>query len=52
MAGFTVWGLLIPSGFVFGLAIFVTISQLPKLFGLQKGEGDPSASSATSSLTS
>ncbi len=27
-------------GFVFGLAIFVTISQLPKLFGLKKGEGD------------
>ena len=27
-------------GFVFGLAIFVTVSQLPKLFGMQKGEGD------------
>jgi len=27
-------------GFVFGLAIFVTISQLPKLFGLKKGSGD------------
>lgn len=27
-------------GFVFGLAIFVTISQLPKLFGLDKGDGD------------
>jgi SulP family sulfate permease len=27
-------------GFVFGLAIFVTVSQLPKLFGLEKGEGD------------
>jgi sulfate permease, SulP family len=27
-------------GFVFGLAIFVTVSQLPKLFGLKKGEGD------------
>jgi SulP family sulfate permease len=27
-------------GFVFGLAIFVTISQLPKLFGIDKGEGD------------
>jgi SulP family sulfate permease len=27
-------------GFVFGLAIFVTISQLPKLFGLEKGDGD------------
>lgn len=28
------------AGFVFGLAIFVTVSQLPKLFGLEKGEGD------------
>lgn len=28
------------SGFVFGLAIFVTVSQLPKLFGLEKGPGD------------
>jgi MFS superfamily sulfate permease-like transporter len=27
-------------GFVFGLAIFVTVSQLPKLFGLTKGPGD------------
>jgi SulP family sulfate permease len=27
-------------GFVFGLAIFVTVSQLPKLFGLTKGSGD------------
>jgi sulfate permease, SulP family len=27
-------------GFVFGLAIFVTVSQLPKLFGLDKGSGD------------
>jgi sulfate permease, SulP family len=27
-------------GFVFGLAIFVTVSQLPKLFGLKKGPGD------------
>lgn len=27
-------------GFVFGLAIFVTVGQLPKLFGLEKGEGD------------
>ena len=27
-------------GFVFGLAIFVTVSQLPKLFGLEKGPGD------------
>jgi high affinity sulfate transporter 1 len=28
------------AGFVFGLAIFVTVSQLPKLFGLDKGDGD------------
>jgi hypothetical protein len=28
------------AGFVFGLAIFVTVSQLPKLFGIKKGEGD------------
>jgi high affinity sulfate transporter 1 len=27
-------------GFVFGLAIFVAVSQLPKLFGLVKGPGD------------
>jgi SulP family sulfate permease len=27
-------------GFIFGLAIFVTVSQLPKLFGLAKGSGD------------
>jgi MFS superfamily sulfate permease-like transporter len=27
-------------GFAFGLAIFVTVSQLPKLFGIAKGEGD------------
>ena len=27
-------------GFVFGLAFFVTVSQLPKLFGIEKGEGD------------
>jgi high affinity sulfate transporter 1 len=27
-------------GFVFGLAIFVTIKQLPKLFGIAKGEGN------------
>ena len=27
-------------GFVFGLAIFVTVSQLPKLFGLKKGPGN------------
>jgi MFS superfamily sulfate permease-like transporter len=34
-------------GFVFGLAIFVTVSQLPKLFGLKKGPGDTVRSSAT-----
>src|SRR5664279_4391900 len=28
------------SGFVFGLAIFVSISQLPKILGLEKGTGD------------
>jgi sulfate permease, SulP family len=28
------------AGFVFGLAIFVTVGQLPKLFGIEKGEGD------------
>jgi high affinity sulfate transporter 1 len=28
------------SGFIFGLAIFVTVSQLPKIFGIGKGEGD------------
>jgi len=27
-------------GFVFGLAIFVVVGQLPKLFGLKKGPGD------------
>jgi high affinity sulfate transporter 1 len=27
-------------GFVFGLAIFVTVKQLPKLFGIQGGEGN------------
>jgi high affinity sulfate transporter 1 len=27
-------------GFVFGLALFVTVSQLPKLFGIEKGSGD------------
>jgi SulP family sulfate permease len=27
-------------GFVFGLAIFVTVSQLPKIFGVKKGGGD------------
>ncbi len=26
--------------FVFGLAIFVTVKQLPKLFGIEKGDGD------------
>lgn len=28
------------AGFIFGLAIFVTVSQLPKIFGLKKGPGD------------
>ncbi len=27
-------------GFVFGLAVFVTVKQLPKLFGVSGGEGD------------
>jgi sulfate permease, SulP family len=27
-------------GFVFGIAVFITVSQLPKLFGLAKGPGD------------
>jgi high affinity sulfate transporter 1 len=27
-------------GFVFGLAIFVTVKQLPKLFGIEAGAGD------------
>jgi sulfate permease, SulP family len=27
-------------GFVFGLAIFVTVGQLPKIFGIDKGDGD------------
>ena len=27
-------------GFVLGLAIFVTVSQVPKLFGITKGSGD------------
>ena len=27
-------------GFVFGLAVFVTVKQLPKLFGIEGGEGD------------
>ena len=27
-------------GFVFGLAVFVTVKQLPKLFGISGGEGD------------
>jgi high affinity sulfate transporter 1 len=27
-------------GFVFGLAIFVTVKQLPKLFGIEGGSGD------------
>ena len=28
------------AGFVFGLAIFVTVSQLPKLLGIEQGTGD------------
>jgi high affinity sulfate transporter 1 len=28
------------AGFVFGLAIFVCVSQIPKLLGLEKGEGN------------
>jgi len=28
------------TGFVFGLAIFISVSQLPKLFGIKKGTGD------------
>jgi SulP family sulfate permease len=28
------------AGFVFGLAIFVAVGQLPKLLGIEKGEGD------------
>jgi len=28
------------TGFVFGLAIFVSVSQLPKIFGIEKGDGD------------
>ena len=28
------------AGFVFGLAIFVTVKQLPKLFGIKAGTGD------------
>jgi high affinity sulfate transporter 1 len=31
---------LVMEGFVFGLAISVTVSQLPKLFGIEKGSGD------------
>ena len=27
-------------GFIFGLAIFVSVKQLPKLFGVESGEGD------------
>ena len=27
-------------GFVFGLAIFVTVKQLPKLFGIDGSDGD------------
>jgi MFS superfamily sulfate permease-like transporter len=32
-------------GFVFGLAIFVTVKQLPKLFGIESGGGTRSVSS-------
>ena len=28
------------AGFVFGIAIFVAVGQLPKLLGIEKGEGD------------
>ncbi|MBV9941545.1 MAG: SulP family inorganic anion transporter [Solirubrobacterales bacterium] len=31
---------LVTEGFVFGLAVFVTVSQLPKLFGIKKGSDD------------
>ena len=27
-------------GFIFGLAIFISVGQMPKLFGLSKGEGN------------
>jgi sulfate permease, SulP family len=27
-------------GFIFGVAIFVIVGQLPKLFGIEKGTGD------------
>jgi sulfate permease, SulP family len=30
----------IMAGFVFGLALFVTVSQLPKLLGVEEGDGD------------
>jgi high affinity sulfate transporter 1 len=30
----------VTDGFVFGLAVFVTVSQLPKLLGVEKGPGD------------
>ncbi len=30
----------VTEGFIFGLAVFVTVGQLPKLFGLEKGEGN------------
>src|SRR3954453_13266554 len=30
----------IMAGFVFGLALFVTVSQAPKLIGVEKGDGD------------
>ncbi|HXY84116.1 MAG TPA: SulP family inorganic anion transporter [Gaiellaceae bacterium] len=30
----------VTEGFVFGLAIFVTVNQLPKIFGISQGPGD------------
>ena len=40
--GFVAQFLSVPvmAGFVFGLAIFVTVKQLPKLFGIESGTGD------------
>jgi len=40
--GFVAQFLSVPvmAGFVFGLAIFVTVKQLPKLFGIEAGTGD------------
>ena len=36
-------------GFVFGLAIFVTVSRLPKLFGIENGSGDSRAAKLSAS---